>query len=401
LKHNETFLGKIMDFEVDYDVVVAGGGIAGVAAALESARAGMKTALLEKTVLLGGLATTGLVYIYLPLCDGNGTQVSFGITEELLLASLKYGPGDVPDNWKNEKNAEEAKRYRIIFSPASFIIAMDELLEEAGVDIWLDTLVCKPQLNGEELTGLEVENKSGRGLINGKSFIDATGDADIAFRAGAPCADGKNYLSVWALSNPKDADSGLNMTITGAWANGNNMPPGSRIYEGIDGEQVSNFIVEGRKLLRKYYVEAWKKEGKNRNNFYPMKVPAMPQFRTTRRIIGDTIMQSEEDGLGREDSVGLVADWRCAGKVWEIPYSALVPQKIKNLLVAGRCISSKDDAWEVTRVIPAAALTGQVAAKAATLSIKGNVSPEKLSVSELQKALRADKFPIHLADVGL
>ena len=79
-------------FEKRYDVIVAGAGVAGVAAALECARAGLKTALLEKTVLPGGLATTGLVNVYLPLCDGAGRQVIFGIAEELHRLSLKYGP---------------------------------------------------------------------------------------------------------------------------------------------------------------------------------------------------------------------------------------------------------------------------------------------------------------------
>lgn len=73
-----------MDFTKKYDVAVVGGGIAGAAAALQAARSGKKTVLIEKTVLLGGLATSGLVYIYLPICDGNGHQASYGITEELL-----------------------------------------------------------------------------------------------------------------------------------------------------------------------------------------------------------------------------------------------------------------------------------------------------------------------------
>ena len=74
-----------MDFTKKYDVAVVGGGIAGAAAALQAARSGKKTVLIEKTVLLGGLATSGLVYIYLPICDGNGHQASYGITEELFI----------------------------------------------------------------------------------------------------------------------------------------------------------------------------------------------------------------------------------------------------------------------------------------------------------------------------
>jgi flavin-dependent dehydrogenase len=83
-------------FEQEYDVVVCGGGVAGIAAALQAARRGCKTALVEKTIMPGGLATSGIILLYLPLCDGNGTQVTFGIAEELLRLSIRYGPGSVP-----------------------------------------------------------------------------------------------------------------------------------------------------------------------------------------------------------------------------------------------------------------------------------------------------------------
>ncbi len=155
-------------FEKTYDVVVAGAGVAGVAAALECARAGLHTALVEKTVLLGGLATTGLVNIYLPLCDGYGHQAIFGIAEELLHLSLRYGPGNVPEAWLREKCQEPVTgpRYMTAFSPASFVLALDEALLDAGVTIWLDTLVSEPAMApGRRIVGLEVENKSGRGVL--------------------------------------------------------------------------------------------------------------------------------------------------------------------------------------------------------------------------------------------
>ena len=126
---------------------------------------GLRTALIEKTVLIGGLATTGLINIYLPLCDGRGRQVTFGIAEELLHLSIKYGPGDVPAGWREPGEHAERGRYRVAFSPASFVLAMDEALEAAGVTLWLDTLVCRSVMEGERIVGLEVENKSGRGLL--------------------------------------------------------------------------------------------------------------------------------------------------------------------------------------------------------------------------------------------
>jgi flavin-dependent dehydrogenase len=90
-----------------FDIVIVGGGIAGVAAALQSARMGMQTVLIEKTALVGGLATSGLINVFLPLCDGNGHQVTFGIAEEMLRKSIVYGPGEIPPGWRNERDGEK------------------------------------------------------------------------------------------------------------------------------------------------------------------------------------------------------------------------------------------------------------------------------------------------------
>ncbi|MBT7298002.1 MAG: FAD-dependent oxidoreductase, partial [Victivallales bacterium] len=94
-----------MDFEKSYDVVVVGSGVAGVAAALAAARRGKSVALIEKQSLIGGLATSGLVYVYLPLCDGNGRQILFSIPEELLKLSLRYSPFDLSDAWGGKVGA--------------------------------------------------------------------------------------------------------------------------------------------------------------------------------------------------------------------------------------------------------------------------------------------------------
>ena len=84
---------------VHYDVAVCGAGVAGAAAAISAARQGAKTVLIEKQCLLGGLATSGLIYIYLPLCDGYGNQVIYGVSEEMLKRCVEYGPFAVPEQW--------------------------------------------------------------------------------------------------------------------------------------------------------------------------------------------------------------------------------------------------------------------------------------------------------------
>ena len=127
----------------------------------------------------------------------------------------------------------------------------------------------------------------------------------------------------------------------------------------------------------------------------------MPQFRRILCIDGQTTLQPGQFGERFEDSVGLVADWRRPGEVWEIPYGSLLPQKVEGVLAAGRCTAAAGDAWEVTRVIPAAAVTGEAAGVAAALCVKRRTIPSMLPVKTLQNALAENGVPLHLPDVGL
>jgi hypothetical protein len=127
----------------------------------------------------------------------------------------------------------------------------------------------------------------------------------------------------------------------------------------------------------------------------------MAQYRTTRRIVGHATMADGQHGVGVPDAIGLVPDWRQAGRVWEVPYGALLPRRPRGLVAAGRCISSEGDAWQVMRVIPPAALTGQVAGLAAALAAGRGTTPDRLDVVALQQRLRARGMPVHLGDVGL
>ncbi len=125
----------------------------------------------------------------------------------------------------------------------------------------------------------------------------------------------------------------------------------------------------------------------------------MPDLRHTRRIDGVSTLPPGMEWKSFEDSIGVCADWRCSGKVWELPFSTLLPKTLSNVLAAGRCISSTGDAWEVTRVIPVAALTGEAAGIAAALSAERCISAHELPVSDVRNAMRKAGSPIHISDL--
>lgn len=361
---------------------------------------------MEKTVLPGGLATSGLVFLYLPLCDGNGHQVSFGIAEELLHLSMKYGPGRVPEGWRDARNAQEEERYHALFSPASFVLALDEVLEKADVHMWFDSLVVGPVMDGPRVTGVEVEGKGGRMVVKCSCVVDATGDADVAYRAGTLCADGGNMLSVWALQASlekaakavKESDGAMLMDLVSLGDEWSRLKEASAKHErlGTDVESVTAFVLDGRRLLREHYRRLHGgMGGEGRHAVYPLVLPTMAQFRMTRRIAGRTTMRPGEGNKYVADSVGMCPDWRAPGPVWEVPYGALVPESVEGLLVAGRCMAAEGDAWDVMRVIPSAAVTGQAAGLAAALAAGSGITPGDIGVSELQAGLRRRGISLH------
>ena len=121
-----------------FDVAVCGGGIAGVAAALAAARRGKKVILIEKQCVLGGLATAGLIYIYLPISDDRGVKIAGSLTEELLLRCQEYGPFAVSEKWGGIPGADcggAGGRYFCCFSPAGYELTLEKMIRESGVEL--------------------------------------------------------------------------------------------------------------------------------------------------------------------------------------------------------------------------------------------------------------------------
>ena len=351
------------------DVFVAGGGFAGIAAALSAAREGAKVILAEKCCMLGGLATAGLVTIYLPICDGCGRQVSFGIAEELLKASVKHGAEvDINENWLKDTPVEvraEGPRYRCRFNAQMFAIIAEQLLVENGVKIMYDTRFCNAVGDGK-IDYVVVENKSGRSAIEVKTVVDASGDADICEFSDADTAVYKdNLLAAWYYYYDGEK---YDLQVIGAADNvGSGVRSqriGNRDYNGVDADEVSDFMINGHEQILNKVLE----NRQENPDYMPVTIATVPQFRMTRRIAGEYTMTLQDEHKDFEDSVGLFSNWRKPGPVYALPFSSLYSKKVKNLITAGRCISCDDGMWEIARVIPVCSVTGEAAGLAAAMT---------------------------------
>lgn len=382
-----------------YDVIIAGGGIAGVSAALAAKRGGKKVLLIEKSLVLGGLATLGFVAIYLPLDDGNGVKYSTGIAEELLRCSVKYGYHTLPKEWQNgEGGRGVTSRYRTNFSPPEFILALDELMEQEGVDLLYDTVCCKLITEGRICRGLIVENKSGRKAYLGKMLIDTTGDLELMARAGASYDEGDNWLTYWsyttdlqavqAAMEQKDVYAALKMNWLGAKWNGEDAPE-DKHYTGLQSDEITRFVLDGRRMLRKQF------EGAVGRDRAIVSLPGMPQFRSGRRLHGYYTLTEDDVRKHFDDSVGCFTDFTKAGPVYEIPYRTLISPAFSNVLTAGRSFSATGDAWVKGKIIPSCAVMGQAAGQAAVMAINRNTAVEDVDLPDLQNALSRNAVTIH------
>lgn len=392
-----------VQFKDHYDVVVVGGGMGGCAAAAAAARDGMRTLLIEKGFVLGGQATLGHVVLYEPLDDGYGNQIIGGISAEMLVRSIRYGYDNLPRMWKDRLGVKDDKvddpetwkhlnpyyetlRCQTFFNMPAFAMALDEMMEEAGVDVMFDTLFCKTIMDGDEVAGLIVESKSGRYAYGAKMVIDTSGDADVMFSAGAKTSDFPNHVTYMAyditFDRMKDAIEHNNMfRAFPDWLmlgyNPITHEGPAQPYYGTNVEDVNGFVKSARKMAFEYL----KKQG---HDYAQVSVCGMPNFRTTRRIDGMYTLTEKDYHRQFEDSIGVTADWRWVGPILEIPYRSLIDARVPNVITAGRIIGSTGDAWELTRCIPQAALTGEAAGHAAAQAVKHRQKLQEINIAELQ-----------------
>jgi hypothetical protein len=422
----------------EYDVVVLGGGPAGMAAAVAAARAGRSTLLVERYGFLGGMGTAAGVTNFCGLhanVHGDIRQVVHGVAADLLDRIDRLGGLNTP-------HALFGKTVAQAYDTAAYKIAADDLLLSSGVQLLFHALAAGVVMEGPgRVKALLVETKSGRRAILGRAFVDASGDGDLAAWAGAafetgdghgnmlypstmfrlngidPVRAGRAWEAIPRLMLQAEAEGRyrfprktpivrpqkngiewrVNLTQL-ANAEGNAM-------DGTDAVELSAAEVLGRRQIAD--VAGFLKEVPGFEQSYIVDIAPQVGIRETRRVTG-LYQLTEADVLecaSFDDTIG-VNGWplelHLKGDVefrWpkipesrgfnHLPYRMTVPPGLENLWVAGRCASMSHEAQSAARVTGACFVMGQAVGVAADLSLAAGVSAAAIDIPQLQIRLEA------------
>lgn len=379
-----------------FDVAVVGGGAAGCAAAVSAARAGRKVVLLERAVTLGGLATNGLVNWWEPMCDGKGNRLIGGIAEEMLLRGVRYGYDTIPPCWKSG-TAEDCRaasalskaqsRYVSAFSPTLFSLALLAWMRDEGVEVVLDALLTDVSVRDKRVVSLRFATQSGFERVYAERYIDATGSAEVFYRGGFPTEEGRNAKSYVAHVADRNLVSLRKWYYVGEkspWQNEDK----SGFVAGTSREDVNAIMQDGQLNL---FADV--KSGKVKDEI--IAIPTMPQFRTIRCVRGEYTLTGRDANRSFDDSLCVGGDFERKGVWYEIPYRCFVTREADNVVAAGRIVSASDAAWNAVRVIPVAALSGEVSGLVAALSAEKGVPVHGLGLSDLREALAERNLTAH------
>ena len=400
----EITYSKSIPVKKQYDVIVCGGGVAGVAAAVSSAQNGLSTLLLEKSNILGGLGTLGLINLFVPMCNGRGKQIIFGLAEKWLRMSAELGWDTIPDDWKyGEPKTPTEQRYLQRYSPAIFAYQLTDEIKKSGADILFDCMAVDPIMDGNICTGVITESKGGTEFYPCRVLIDTTGDCDVLRRGGIPTVSGENFFSFSAkmvtLDDCKRALEANDIRhiysmIRGGAINlfGDNQPSDVPRWSGLNAEEVTDYIVRNHLLILEKLKET------NRKTREVVTTPGMPQFRTTAHIKGDYSLKVADAYRHFDDSVCAINDFEHRDHLFEVPLRTLTRRDFPNIITAGRSADGTGYGWDLLRVIPPAILTGQAAGEAACLAIKSGTSVAGVNIRALQAKLEKENVMIHFPD---
>lgn len=439
-----------MKNKLDFDVVVAGGGPAGINAAIAAGRAGAKTLLVERYGFLGGMSTVALVYPWMTFHTETGRQVIKGIAQEIVERLMKSGgsPGHLRDTvgFTNTVTPYHPEKYKLL--------ALD-MLEEAGVEVLVHSFVDNVEVEDSMIKSIRLVTKSGPIQVSAKQYVDTSGDADIAYLSGSPCLKGRDNDNKTQPLTMKFRMRGVDVSkVKDAMKkNPENFYKKTPIAEldelpltGVQGfykewndsgvpinrDQVLFFIgpeedevlvnctrVQGLDGTNVFDLTKGEKEGRKQvmmmAEFLQTTIPGFEKasisavgsqigIRETRRIEGEYTLTIEDVIVGKkyDDTIalsgypvdihdptgrGVQANDIEGDGSYGIPYRCLVPKLIDNLLVAGRCISTSHEALATTRLTPSCMATGQAAGTAAAMALLDGVPPRNIDVKKLRECL--------------
>ena len=381
------------------DVVVAGSGPAGIAAAWASAKAGAKTVIVERFGYLGGMITGARVVGIFGVGDGENPLVR-GITQEIQNRLEKLGA----------VKPLRCGDYRV--DAEVFKWQATEMLQEVGSNIRLHTSACMPILKDGKVSGIFVESKSGREAILGKVTIDATADADLIYRSGGACdndshevtlgikIDGINRQEVLAFADasPVAHEAAVQEATR---LNGGVMLGKKKLLRDIDGANAED-LTRAEMQLRQECFESL--------NYLKDHIPGYeeahvvetyPQIgvRQGRRVRGEYVLDDGDLKTSRhfDDGIGRMGvyfpDWgptyAIHGLDYDVPYRTLVPECVDGLLVAGRCISCDYVACNTMRLIVPCFVTGQAAGCAAAVASRESCTPREIAIESVRTELHS------------
>lgn len=412
----------------DVDVFVAGGGPAGVAAAIAAARQGAKVFLAEEQACLGGLGTAGMVPAY--MCFGDGINFcAAALGEEFLKRLWSYGPEEYGASQSYSIRAELLKR------------VYEDMMIEAGADFTLHTKLVAVESDGKNIQYCVLAAKSGVYAVKAKVYIDGTGDADLAYWSGVPCDKGDSegrmmagtLPSLWSNIHWNEVSGPDSRAFDKAFEDGvfvkpdRHLPGMWKITEDIGGGNIGHVfgvdgtdersLTDGLVYTRKLYDQYETYYKKYLSGYQDMELVAtasMLGIRETRRIRGeytlvldDFLTQANfDDEIGRycypvdihasDNSQKSFEKFHKEhhgyrykqGENYGVPYRIIVPQVIDNLLVAGRCVSTDRPMQSSIRVMPGCYITGQAAGVAAAQCAKEGTLPRNADVRRIQKVLK-------------